>query len=100
MQIIYCHTCGHRIPNEDIEAGRVVVDDLKHFCANCVPRSVAEKPAGRSSRKIVLISPAARKSSAADITPAAAQRPPSATHPAASRSNHPHSPQQREREGM
>ena len=96
MQIIYCHTCGHRIPSAELDSGSVVADDFKHFCAACSAAAAAaadasrvepQRQSGRSSRKIVLLTPAARKTSGSELP--AAPRPPSATHAAAAPHVHP-----------
>jgi len=55
MQIIFCDSCGLRIPNEHVTAGRVIVHDNKYICENCVPRTEPQRPGMGSSRKIVLL---------------------------------------------
>jgi hypothetical protein len=41
MQIVYCDTCGLRIPDKEFEAGRAVKSDGRNYCEKCVPKAAA-----------------------------------------------------------
>ena len=51
MEIVYCDTCGFRVPEQDLAQGRVVRADNKVYCAKCAP-AAAPGNAEAPSRKI------------------------------------------------
>ncbi len=64
MQIVYCDTCGLRIPDKEFESGRAVKTGERNFCEKCAKRADAGHPA------LVGAPPPAARPSAANLTPA------------------------------
>jgi len=47
MQIIYCETCGSRIPQSEFDGSAAEGTDAPAYCANCKPKSTAAKKSER-----------------------------------------------------
>ncbi|MBI3832678.1 MAG: hypothetical protein HY291_24360 [Planctomycetes bacterium] len=54
MQILYCDSCGYRIPERDVADGRATAVGGKTLCEKCRPAAAAEKPSKSSNATIPL----------------------------------------------